>query len=133
MPWVNLSRTNNAPRLILNSHVLVRGLISESHLKSENSSSITGSTVAICEARFECFLLTSLNEPAPRRKFKWANTWSRLKMDSLRCPSASSPRNSSSSAINFSKRCFGQKSYNLKSQEDNTCTQYMNPVPKLVH
>ena len=98
VPVVSLSRTNKAPRLMLNSQVLERGRISESHLKSENSTSTTGNTVVVCEAVFLCFVLTSLKEPASSLKFKCAKTWSLLKMDSFIWVSASSPRNSASSA-----------------------------------
>ena len=84
VPVVNLSRTNKAPRLMLNSQVLERGRISESHLKSENSTSITGNTLVACEAVFLCLVLTNLKEPASSLKFKCAKTWSLLKMDSFR-------------------------------------------------
>ncbi len=104
VPVVSLSRTNKAPRLILNSQVLERGRISESHLKSENSTSITGNAVVVCEMVFECLVLTSLKEPASSLKFKCAKTWSLLKIDSFRWLSASSPRNSSSSVKQWFKR-----------------------------
>ena len=98
---------------MLNSQVLERGRISESHLKSENSASTTGNAV-VCEEVFDCFVLISLKEPASSLKFKWAKTWSRLKIDSLRCwLSASSSRNSSSSARRQSRKSDIMRDFSL--------------------
>ena len=98
---------------MLNSQVLERGRISESHLRSENSASTTGNAV-VCEEVFDCFVLISLKEPASSLKFKWAKTWSRLKIDSFRCwLSASSSRNSSSSARRGKRKCDMMRDFSL--------------------